>query len=125
MGGRSHQQPSLGGGPLKVAACRVAAAAGESSTGFLPLLGCINLEGAAKQRQTYFRLKLQRVCHFLRSQLLLPCIPTADPGRHYDSKHLLDADTTHLSPSYASRSATDLPLLLPWPRPSYSTLCCP
>lgn len=38
MGGRSHQQPSAGGGALKVTACRTPSAAGES-TGFLPLLG--------------------------------------------------------------------------------------
>lgn len=43
MGGRSHQQPSVGAPPLKVAACRCSTAAGESPTGFLPLFGWISL----------------------------------------------------------------------------------
>lgn len=57
MGGRSHQQPSVGGPPLKVAACRWAAAAGESLTAFFPLLGFISLwadQGVMRSRPGFW-----------------------------------------------------------------------
>jgi hypothetical protein len=80
MGGRSHQQPSLGGGPLKVAACRVAAAAGESSTGFLPLLGWIILAACSKAATRN---------HFRFASAAWPSLYVLNRNRYASSQHQL------------------------------------